>query len=259
MESYTIENSHNINELFDTTPTQVNTPKTKPKTTRQDNLTSDNDNDNEINDLLKGITQEKKPVKQVKKKPVKVEKDTLSEKKIDVDTTQQNEDETKQAYIQGLSRYGSNERFGKYLKNQGFSLNNMAILGKKSTVELESLMNRVRFCVNTKNTTGLSDTLLQKLFLGSEAVITNKSNGKVNLTGLQAALWANDEFLDLLEQFSLEYLTFCNIDYRLKLAGIVFSTAIKVHAMNSHFSNQNNTPEPEFNNFTPEPKTKKEE
>jgi hypothetical protein len=247
MDTYKVDSSIDIGSLFSddvedgtntTNPTPENkvmdTPKKPVRKTRAKKESIVDIDSISAEGLVKKILSSKDSVKVGKqtdvKKVGKQTKQTIETSRLNPDEDHKASAESKQNMLQVIERYGNNDRFGKYLKTKGFSLCNQVTLSKKSNTELEELVNRVRFCINTKNSTGISDTVLMKLVHTGETVVTENSGGEVVLTGLTERLWSNDKFLDLLETLKLEYMSFINIDYRLQLIAIISTTAYEINA-----------------------------
>lgn len=158
--------------------------------------------------------------------------ETRNESDLLEDNDSKEEDEEIQKRIMVINRYKNSTRFSEYLKDQGFKF---TALNKKSLDELDSLVNKIRFTVNNKDDPNLlNDDLFKQLFAMIETTITQKSRGKVDLSGMTSILFEDQTFLDDIERFRLEYLGFANIDYRARMVMTIISTALRVSGINAY-------------------------
>lgn len=146
-----------------------------------------------------------------------------------------NQDDIKehQTLVLKLSRYCESHRFKDYLSSHGFDLK-PAGLKKKTIEELNELLQRVQVTISSKN----NNTYLEQMILSStqvaESVSSNipKIKEKFDLTGLTAGLRGNEEFLDTIEQLSLENQDYTSLSAGQRLALIMTSTCLQVAAVN---------------------------
>lgn len=189
-------------------------------------------------DYLKSQNQPK-PTSRAKPKPKTKTKPKEIKLNLEPNKDKKNTDEEKQKNILCLYRYQNSDRFGKYIKQQGFKFTN---LEKKSLDELESLVNRVRYTVNNKSN-GVTLDMMKNACLMVEKGVSIRSKGKLPLDGFSDALFSNEGFLDDLERFKLEYLSFATIDYRLRMGYTIISTALMVIGQNKKMGNIRGMPD----------------
>lgn len=176
-------------------------------------------------DLEELLNPPEKAAKTSKKKTKKVE---------ELDADAEKEAQKKQSLLLVLHHYAENKRFAEYLKQVAPKELYSKNLSKKSIEELEEIVVRVRFCVNNKNGGPISDAAIKGVFAYAEMAATRVSRGRVLLQGTTEQLWADEEFLDLLEQLKLEYLNFAKLDPKLQISLIIARTAFAVNGINQH-------------------------
>lgn len=190
----------------------------------------------ELNELL-GVPNVVKPKaskatgKKTSKKSTVEERDESKLVDPDKNANQRKQDEMHQNLLMVARRFLNNDRYKDYLKANGFKATDK--LEKKSLKDLESYVNHIRYCAGNKRNNKLTNDSIAGVFKVFEAIITKNSKNKMNLTGFSSALFSNEDFLDDLEIFKIEYLSFMNVRYELRMVMTMVQTAFLVHAMNS--------------------------
>jgi hypothetical protein len=131
-----------------------------------------------------------------------------------------------------LNRYASNQRFGEWLKNNGFKMLFSSTLHKKKNPELLDLLKQVRFSLNNRTNDTMIDTMVKGGLETMETLTTKLSKNKIDLTGMTMELYGNEEWVDTLELLKLEYLNFSTMDPKLKFALITAKVGLGVAAKN---------------------------
>ena len=129
-----------------------------------------------------------------------------------------------------LNRYKLSERFGQYLAELGFKLDNYH-LNNFTIPELDSLINDIRFCVSTKNVNNFwQDACTQGVGIAERIV-----SPFYNVTGLSAVLSQDESYKDVCEELILEHqhYLYCKPEYRLLYS--VVKNATIVHQQHKFF------------------------
>lgn len=136
-----------------------------------------------------------------------------------------------QEHVLMLSRYGSSQRFGPYLKSMALDLK-VATLKKKKIDELKELLERVRTTVANKTVSDVwSDTILGGLTMTENVV--KMAQLPIKLDGLSQSLQSDETFLDLLEELRLENQNLSYVSPYVRISYMILTTGARVHAMNS--------------------------
>lgn len=159
---------------------------------------------------------------------VKPEKKT--KKKVSLESVSLEESEKKQALLMILSHYANSKRFSSYLKKSGFKNLTSTSQHKKTIAELEDLVSRVKYaCANKSSET--SDEMIKFVMKGTESLITGVSGGKLDVISTTDECFKDENFLDLLEQMKIEYLSFGRMSlptrFAMSIAGIGYGVAMK--------------------------------
>lgn len=153
-----------------------------------------------------------------------------------------------QEFILMISRYGTSERFAKYLKESGFVLANSK-LKKMSMDELEELLERIKTTVSNKNVSDVwSESIMGGLSVG-ENVITMTMGNRIKIRGLAELLEKDECFQDLLEEIRLENQNLTYVSPYVRVVYMILTSGAKIHALNTLIDQQNKplkleTPEP---------------
>ena len=129
-----------------------------------------------------------------------------------------------------LNRYKLSQRFGQYLSDLGFKLDN-TYLSTLTIQELESLINDIRFCVSTKNVNNFwQDACVHGIGVAERIV-----SPFYNVTGLSQALGHDETYKDVYEELILEHQNYlyCKPEYRLLYC--VVKNASLVHEQHKFF------------------------
>lgn len=138
-----------------------------------------------------------------------------------------NEEIKKENLCLQIMRYLQSQRFGQYLKNNGFRYTPDK-LRKKKLEELEGILNKMRFSISCRNTSNFwKDATLTSVKIAEPFV---SAYADFNIKGLSSVLQHNDEFLDLIEQIQLENQSLTYIDPRFKLIYTILQSALAVDA-----------------------------
>lgn len=183
------------------------------------------DVDDKINDLLAQY-EKKTVVKTPKTKPVK------DDMKIETNhETEKQKDKVENIEKVRLSIHNmlNNERFKDHLKEHGFKTTGLA---NKNEKYLRDYLSRIMYCAKNKNTSTVGNTVLKGVLESTENMITRLSGGKLLLMGTSANLFNNENFLDDLELFKMEYMSFANLDYKTNMVITIVNTGIIVNALN---------------------------
>jgi hypothetical protein len=147
--------------------------------------------------------------------------------------TDKNDDDIKEKMklIYSIQHFGSNTRFGEYLKDHGFKYDEI-YLKKLSVEELKFELEKNYAAITNKNNNSFIDTGLEQFLNFIENIITNKTKYKIN--GTTKKLFENERFLDLLEILKLKYnIPFIKLDPIMEITLIVIQTAFMTHQMNN--------------------------
>lgn len=167
-----------------------------------------------------------------------------------------------QEFILMISRYGTSERFGKYLKESGFVLANSK-LKKMSMDELEELLERIKTTVSNKNVSDVwSESIMGGLSVG-ENVITMTAGDRIKIRGLVELLEKDECWKDLLEEIRLENQNLTYVSPYVRVAYMILTSGAKIHALNTLIDQQNKplkleTPESKTNTTETDETDKKE-
>lgn len=109
-----------------------------------------------------------------------------------------------QSLVLKLCRYGASNRFGEYLKSNGFDLK-PSRLKELSVPELQELQQRVQITTGAKNSSSyIADSVLGGLQLGETLAMATKLKERWNISGMTDRLRVDENFLDALEELQLE-------------------------------------------------------
>lgn len=138
-----------------------------------------------------------------------------------------------QEHVLMLSRYGSSERFGNYLKGLAFDLKHTA-LRKKTLPDLQELLERVRTSVANKTVSDVwSDSLLGGLSLGENVITMTKLGETIRIHGLSESLKDDETFMDLLEEMRLENQNLSYVSPYVRIVYSILTAGARVHGMNT--------------------------
>lgn len=159
-----------------------------------------------------------------------------------------------QEHVLMLSRYGTSERFSKYLKGLSFDLAPNK-LKKMELEELKELLQRVRTSINNKNTTGV----FQEFAIGGVQMIEGISvntalNKKIKIKGLSKALQNDHVFMDLLEQIQLENQNLAYVSPYTRLVYTILMTSMRIHSINILIEKQTKPQHADNGSIKPEDK-----
>jgi len=124
-----------------------------------------------------------------------------------------------------INRYKNSQRFGDWLKKQGFNFNSNT-LSKMTNTELETMINDIRFCIATKNTNGM----YSKLSTQGVVVLENVLRPVYKIDGLSQILSNDSTYLDTVEELALEYQNYLYVQPQYRLMYCVLSSAYIVHS-----------------------------
>lgn len=164
------------------------------------------------------------------RKPKVAFQETTEKPESKVDLNPNEAIEEHQKLVLAIHRYLSHPRFKEFLQQNGFKATN---LEKKSKAQLNELLGRIRYTVQQKSAMGTNDLLMKSFFKGTENMIVNSSKNKIKVTGATELLWSDEVFLDDLATFQLEYLTFLNMDYRVRMATTIAKAGYLTHMGNT--------------------------
>jgi hypothetical protein len=193
-------------------------------------------------DLFDGLNlnddpEEKKPAKKKSKAKAKVvepveepEPEKPKKKKKESKALSEQDSENQQKLLMALNNYASSPRLGPYLKTMGFKNLTSSTMHKKSIAELESLVARVRFCANNKTNANFQDQAIKSVMDIGEKTVTASSRGKINIIGTTDECFRNEEWLDLLEQVKIEYLSFATMSLPVRFGLSTASIAMMVNS-----------------------------
>ena len=137
-----------------------------------------------------------------------------------------------------LSRYGSSERFGDYLKSLTFQLT-PAKLRKLNLEQLHEMLDRVRTSIANKT---VSDIWTNSIMYGIGAVenvcTMTRLNDTIKLKGLSEVLSEDEGFLDLLEELKLNNQNLAYVSPYTRLAYILLTSIARVHGINVMMDNR---------------------
>jgi hypothetical protein len=142
-----------------------------------------------------------------------------------------------------ICRYRNNKKFGPYLKDNGFKLDDKT-LNKLDSEGLAQLLEKIQFAVCNKNSEGVFKTSVLAGLQGVEFVGENYLD--FHITGLTASLAANEEFKDLLEEIMLENQLLVYTKPTWRLLYMILSTGMSLHQTKTAF---NNLPDGQKNAF----------
>ena len=142
-----------------------------------------------------------------------------------------------------ICRYRNNKKFGPYLKDNGFKLDDKT-LNKLDSEGLAQMLEKIQFAVCNKNSEGVFKTSVLAGLQGAEHVGENYLG--LHVTGLTATLSANEEFKDLLEEIMLENQLLVYTKPTWRLLYMILSTGMSLHQAKSAF---NNMPDGQKNAF----------
>ncbi len=151
-----------------------------------------------------------------------------TKKKVSIPPPTEEEAEAKQKLLMILTHYGTSPRLGAYLKKMGFKNLNSTIVQKKSVAELEELVARVRFCSNNKTNDASQDALIKTVMKGTESLTTLASRGRVDISGTTERCFADEDWLDMLEQIKIEYLSFAQMSLPVRFGMSTVGIAMSV-------------------------------
>ena len=132
-----------------------------------------------------------------------------------------------------LNRYKLSQRFGQYLTDLGFKLDNSQ-LSMLTIPELDSLINDIRFCVSTKNV----NSFWQDACVHGVGVAERIISPFYNITGLSQVLSHDDTYKDVCEELILEHQNYlyCKPEYRLLYC--IVKNASLVHEQHKFFQTE---------------------
>lgn len=138
-----------------------------------------------------------------------------------------------QSLVMKLARYGSSERFGEYLKGNGFKLT-AGSLNTQTSDELEELFDRVKICVANKSE---SSMFVDGVLFGTRAVeaMTQRPvlKDKFDLLGWSASLQTNEAFMDSLEELRISSSIVTGLSPEKRLMFALASSAVSVSQTNA--------------------------
>ena len=132
-----------------------------------------------------------------------------------------------------LNRYKLSQRFGQYLSDLGFKLDNSQ-LSTLTIPELDSLINDIRFCVSTKNV----NSFWQDACVDGIGVAERIISPFYNVTGLRQVVSHDDTYKDVCEELILEHQNYlyCKPEYRLLYC--VVKNGSLVHEQHNFFKTE---------------------
>ena len=137
-----------------------------------------------------------------------------------------------------LSRYGSSERFGDYLKSLSFQLV-PAKLKKLNVEQLHEMLDRVRTSIANKT---VSDIWTNSIMSGIGAIENvcsmTRLNDTIKLKGLSEVLSTDEGFLDLLEELKLNNQNLAYVSPYTRLTYILLTSIARVHGINTMMDNR---------------------
>lgn len=184
--------------------------------------------------------EEEKPKKKATKpklKPKKSEPENEEEeteqpkktkKKVTIPKATEEEAEAKEKLLMILQRYSSSPRLGPMLKKEFKPSLTSSKITRMSIPELEELVTRVRTRCNNKSNTQGQDKMIKLAMQTSENVITGATKGKLDVIGTTEMCFADEEWLDMLEQIKIEYLSFAQMSLPLRFTFATASISYKV-------------------------------
>lgn len=137
-----------------------------------------------------------------------------------------------QKLIIQLVRYGNHDRFKAYLQSLNFNLNASA-LKKLSNAELEETQTRVKLALQNKTQSSLMTGGVLLGTRATEAIVTAKSGGRIDLTGWSQSLRTNEEFLDVIAELELSYGSITSMTPEKRLIFILGTSAMQVSQTNN--------------------------
>ena len=173
-----------------------------------------------------------------------------------------------------LSRYGSSDRFGEYLRSLTFQLT-PAKLRKLNLEQLHELLDRVRTSIANKTVSDIwSNSIIYGIGVIENVCSSTRLNDTIKIKGLTEVLSGDEGFLDLLEELKLNNQNLAYVSPYTRLTYILLSSIARVHGINvlmdnrqqktnninnnSNTNNNNNT-NTNNNNNTEQPIVKQEE
>ena len=142
----------------------------------------------------------------------------------EINYKQEDDVEGKRKRLNIISRYKNSQRFGAWLKKQGFNMSPKN-LEDLSIDELETMINDIRFCIATKNTNSMYETGATKGILVAETLL----RPVYKIDGLSEVLSKDPTYLDLVEEILLENQNQIYVKPQYRLLYCVLSSAYIVH------------------------------
>lgn len=136
--------------------------------------------------------------------------------------------EKKEKLLMTLQQYSSSPRLGPYLKKTFKPLLSSSKIPKMTISELEELVTRVRTVCNNKTNTVGQDKMIRFAMKTSETLVTGMSRGKLDVTGTTDMCFEDEEWLDMLEQIKIEYLSFPTMSLPVRFTFATMSMGYRV-------------------------------
>lgn len=125
-----------------------------------------------------------------------------------------------------IMRYRTSKKFGKFLKEAGFKLDDK-VLNKLDEESLISLQERVAFAVSNKNSEGLFKSGVMGALQGAEFLGENVLG--LHVQGLTATLNQSEAFHELVEELMLENQFMVYTKPQWRLLYMIISTGMAIH------------------------------
>lgn len=143
--------------------------------------------------------------------------------------------------VMAIQAYGNNQRFGKYLRDQGHRFDESHL--KHMTVsDLQFELEKQEVALSSKQNGGLVDIGIKNGLYALESMACK--SGKFKINGTTEKLYMDEHFLDLVERVKIKYtLPFVKMDPVLELALCIGQTAFICHHENSFLQHKTNLDE----------------
>ena len=136
----------------------------------------------------------------IDKLPKLSKKDLKTVNKMEYVKNEINNVENKQNSIYIIQKYQSSELFGEYVRNELKVNYTEEALNKKSLIQLQTILSKIRLNLDNKNLNQMYDSVL----FGSTMMVETLSKPIINVDGFSKMLKENPSFLSCWERFKCE-------------------------------------------------------